>query len=204
VDVRGLAIEGSWVFTPRQHRDSRGTFLEWFRAEALSAVGHPFTLAQANQSVSRRGALRGVHFASVPPSQAKYVTCVRGQVLDCVVDIRPGSPTYGSHESVLLDDADRRGVYLAEGLGHAFMALTDGAVISYLCSTPYNPAAEHGIDPLDPDLGLPWPRDIQPLLSDKDSGAPSLKEAEAAGLLPTYPECVAYYEALRSQAGRGQ
>jgi len=204
VDVRALAIDGSWVFTPPQHRDSRGTFLEWFRAEALAELGHPFTTAQANQSVSRLGALRGVHFASVPPSQAKYVTCMSGQVLDCVVDIRPGSPTYGEHEAVLLDDVERHGVYLAEGLGHAFMALSENAVISYLCSTPYNPANEHGIDPLDPDLALPWPREITPLLSPKDSEAPSLKEAEAAGLLPTYRECLAFYEARRTQAGLGQ
>ncbi|WP_235487540.1 dTDP-4-dehydrorhamnose 3,5-epimerase, partial [Frankia sp. AvcI1] len=140
----------------------------------------------------------GVHYAQVPPSQAKYVTCVRGRVLDCVVDIRTGSPTFGTFAAVLLDDVDRRGLYVSEGLGHAFMALTDDAAISYLCSTPYTPGREHGVDPLDPDLALPWPDDLTPLLSEKDAAAPSLKEAESAGLLPTYRDCRAFYDELRA------
>ncbi|WP_131745569.1 dTDP-4-dehydrorhamnose 3,5-epimerase [Frankia sp. Cppng1_Ct_nod] len=205
MEVQELSIAGAWVFTPRQHTDDRGTFLEWFRSETVTdVIGHPLGLAQANHSVSRRGTLRGVHYADIPPSQAKYVTCVQGQVLDCVVDIRLGSPSYGTHQAVLLDDTDRRGLYLAEGLGHAFMALTETAAISYLCSTSYNPSREHGIDPLDPDLALPWPRDVTPLLSEKDAQAPSLKEAEASGLLPSYADCLAFYETLRIQAGRGQ
>ncbi|WP_239336104.1 dTDP-4-dehydrorhamnose 3,5-epimerase family protein [Frankia sp. CiP3] len=205
MEVHELAIAGAWVFTPRQHTDGRGTFLEWFRSESVTkAIGHSFDLAQANHSVSRRGTLRGVHYADIPPSQAKYVTCVHGRVLDCVVDIRVGSPTYGTHAAVVLDDVDRRGLYLAEGLGHAFMALTDDTAISYLCSTTYNPSREHGIDPLDPDLALPWPLDVPPLLSEKDAQAPALKAAEAAGLLPSYPDCLAFYASLRSQHGRGQ
>jgi dTDP-4-dehydrorhamnose 3,5-epimerase len=205
VEVHELAIAGAWVFTPRQHTDDRGTFLEWFRSESVTgALGHSFDLAQANHSVSRRGTLRGVHYADVPPSQAKYVTCVYGRVLDCVVDIRTGSPSYGTHQAVVLDDVDRRGLYLAEGLGHAFMALTDNAAVSYLCSTPYNPSRERGIHPLDPDLALPWPREVTPLLSGKDAQAPFLKDAEAAGLLPSHVDCLAFYAALRSQHGHGQ
>jgi dTDP-4-dehydrorhamnose 3,5-epimerase len=168
------------------------------------AVGHQLRLGQANHSVSKLGTLRGIHYADVPPSQAKYVTCVRGKVLDCVVDIRTGSPTFGEFATVLLDDVERRGLYLAEGLGHSFLALTEGASISYLCSTPYTPAREHGIHPLDADLALPWPADVTPLLSPKDGEAPSLKEAEAAGLLPSYEDCQAYYASLRSQDGLGQ
>lgn len=198
-------MPGAWVFTPRQHQDDRGTFLEWYRADVVErAVGHRFGLAQANHSVSRRGTLRGVHYADVPPSQAKYVTCVRGAVLDCAVDIRVGSPTYGRAEAVLLDEDDRRGLYLAEGLGHAFLALTDGAAVVYLCSTLYTPEREHGVHPLDPDLALPWPAGVEQLLSPKDAAAPTLKEAEAAGLLPDHAGCLAYYERLRSTAGRGQ
>ncbi|CAO5182788.1 dTDP-4-dehydrorhamnose 3,5-epimerase [Frankia sp. AiPs1] len=199
MEISELSVPDAWVFTPRQHSDSRGTFLEWFRSDVLAEVlGHPLALGQANHSVSRGGTLRGVHYAQVPPSQAKYVTCVRGQVLDCVVDIRIGSPTFGDFAAVLLDDIDRRGLYVAEGLGHAFLALTDDAAITYLCSTPYNPGREHGIHPLDPDLDLPWPAEITPLLSEKDAAAPTLKEAEAAGLLPTYAECQAFYAQLRS------
>jgi dTDP-4-dehydrorhamnose 3,5-epimerase len=205
VEVNELPIQGAWVFTPHQHADDRGRFLEWFRADRLEeAVGYPLPLAQANHSVSRRGTLRGVHYADVPPSQAKYVTCVAGSVLDCVVDIRTGSPTYGSFATMVLDDVARQGLFVAEGLGHTFMALTDGAAISYLCSAPYNPAREHGVNPLDPDLGLPWPADIVPMLSAKDAEAPSLKEAEAAGMLPTWDACQAFYASLRTNAGRGQ
>jgi dTDP-4-dehydrorhamnose 3,5-epimerase len=205
VEVSELPVPDAWVFTPRQHTDSRGTFLEWFRSDILAdAVGHPLTLAQANHSVSRVGTLRGVHYATVPPSQAKYVTCVRGRVLDCVVDIRTGSPAFGAFATVLLDDVDRRGLYVAEGLGHAFMALTDDAAVSYLCSTPFTPGREHGVNPLDPDLALPWPADVVPLMSEKDAGAPTLKEAEAAGMLPAYADCRAYYASLRTSAGYGQ
>lgn len=199
VEISELSVPDAWVFTPRQHSDSRGTFLEWFRSDALAeAVGHPLALSQANHSVSRRGTLRGVHYAQVPPGQAKYVTCVRGQVLDCVVDIRTGSPTFGAADAVLLDDVDRRGLYIAEGLGHAFIALTDDAAITYLCSAPYTPGREHGIHPLDPDLDLPWPTEITPLLSEKDAAAPTLREARSAGLLPTYAECQEFYTLLRS------
>jgi len=201
VEVSELPIPDAWVFTPRQHADQRGVFLEWFRADVLESVtGHRLGLAQANHSVSRAGVLRGVHYAQVPPSQAKYVTCVVGRVLDCVVDIRVGSPTFGSHAAVVLDDVDRRGIYLSEGLGHAFMALTDNAVFSYLCSAPYTPAREHGINPLDPELGLPWPADLPPLLSPKDKVAPTLREAEAAGMLPSYADCRAFYDSLRPVA----
>lgn len=208
MEVRELNVEGAWVFTPRQHADERGTFLEWFKADAVeAAVGHRLDLSQANHSVSRRGTLRGVHYADIPPSQAKYITCVRGSILDCVVDIRPGSPTYGRFDALVLDDTDRRGLYVAEGLGHAFMALSDEASVSYLCSTPYTPQREHGLDPFDPDLALPWPADIEPLLSPKDAAAPGLKEAEARGLLPSYESCLAFYASLRDgriSAGLGQ
>ncbi|EFC84902.1 dTDP-4-dehydrorhamnose 3,5-epimerase family protein [Parafrankia sp. EUN1f] len=198
MEVTELPIADTWLFTPRKHSDPRGTFLEWFRTDALESVaGHRLELAQANASVSRAGTLRGVHYAQVPPSQAKYVTCVSGRVLDCVVDIRLGSPTFGAHAAVILDDVDRRGLYIAEGLGHAFMALTDNAVITYLCSAPYTPAREYGINPLDPDLDLPWPPDITPLLSEKDVAAPSLSQAAAAGILPDYADCRAFYESLR-------
>lgn len=200
--VDELAVPGSWVFTPVQRPDPRGVFLEWFTAAAFrEAVGHDLTVAQANHSVSARGTLRGVHFADVPPGQAKYVYCTRGAVLDVVVDIRVGSPTYGTCDSVRLDDVDRRGIYLAEGLGHAFLALTDDANVTYLCSTPYNPTGEHGISPLDADLALPWPADVEPLLSDKDRAAPGLAEAARSGLLPSYDACRALYASQRG-AGR--
>ncbi|MFF3532777.1 dTDP-4-dehydrorhamnose 3,5-epimerase [Streptomyces sp. NPDC002466] len=198
--MRQLSIAGAWVHEPKVFPDSRGSFHEWFKAAEFSeAVGHTLRLAQANFSVSSRGTLRGVHFADVPPSQAKYVKCVRGAVLDVIVDIRVGSPTYKQWEAVRLDDVDHHSVYLAEGLGHAFMALTDDASVAYLCSEGYSPGREHGVNPLDPELGIEWPQGITPLLSDKDAAAPSLAEAEAQGLLPSYEACQEYYAQLRAR-----
>ncbi|MFI9255084.1 dTDP-4-dehydrorhamnose 3,5-epimerase [Streptomyces sp. NPDC053069] len=197
--MRQLGIEGAWVLEPQVFPDERGSFHEWFRgADFRETTGYDLDLAQANCSVSRRGVLRGIHFADVPPGQAKYVTCVRGAVLDVVVDIRVGSPTYGQWEAVRLDDGTRRATFLAEGLGHAFMALTDDATVVYLCSTGYAPKREHGVHPLDPALGITWPEGIEPVLSDKDAEAPPLAEAERSGLLPTYAACSAHYERRRS------
>lgn len=197
--MRQLSLPGAWVHEPEVIPDSRGSFHEWFRSSDLGeAAGHGLGLAQANFSTSRRGALRGIHFADVPPGQAKYVKCVRGAVLDVIVDVRAGSPAYGRWEAVRLDDTAHRAVYLAEGLGHAFMALTDDACVLYLCSEGYAPGREHAIDPLDAELGIAWPADIVPLLSAKDAGAPSLAEAEQQGLLPSYAACEAYYARLRA------
>jgi dTDP-4-dehydrorhamnose 3,5-epimerase len=197
--VRALSIPGAWEFTPVQHEDDRGVFLEWYQGrEVMAVVGHPLGLAQANHSISRAGTLRGVHFADVPPGQAKYVYCPRGALLDVAIDIRVGSPTFGRSEAVRLDEVDRRGLYLSEGIGHAFLALTDDATLTYLCSTGYEPGREHTISPLDPDLALPWPADIEPILSARDAAAPTLAEARDAGLLPDYQKCLAYYAELGS------
>ena len=189
-----LTIEGAYAFTPRVHEDDRGSFHEWFRADLLERTGHRFGLAQANCSVSGAGVVRGIHFAEVPPGQAKYITCVRGAALDVVVDIRVGSPTFGRYEFVRLDADEHRCVYLAEGLGHGFMALTDDTMVVYLCSTPYTPEREHGVHPLDPELGIAWPEDLDPVLSPKDAAAPSLAEAQKAGLLPDYQACLDFYK----------
>jgi dTDP-4-dehydrorhamnose 3,5-epimerase len=125
-----------------------------------TAVGNRLDLKQANISVSSRGTMRGIHFADLPPGQAKHVTCASGAALDVVVDIRVGSPTFGIWESVLLDTTDRKAIYLGEGLGHVFLLLTDDAVISYLCSEGYNPGREHAVHPLDPAIGIDWPVDV--------------------------------------------
>lgn len=184
--IQPLAIEGAFEITLEQHEDARGVFVEWYRFDLLAdAVGHPLSLAQANISTSARDVVRGIHFADEPPGQAKYLTCVTGALLDVVVDLRVGSPTFGAWESTVLDDVDRRACYLAEGLGHAFCALTDGATMAYLCSSTYRPGHEHGINPLDRGLGINWPTS-KPILSAKDAVAPTLAEAHAAGLLPQY------------------
>jgi dTDP-4-dehydrorhamnose 3,5-epimerase len=207
VEWRELSVPGAWEITPRQFADPRGVFLEWFKAEELAAaIGRPLDLAQANCSVSAAGVVRGLHFADVPPGQAKYVTCAKGAVLDVVVDIRVGSPTFGRWDSVLLDDVDRRAIYLSEGLGHAFCSLEDGSTVQYLCSTGYAPGREHGVNPLDPAIGIVWPttdrqgRPLVPLLSDKDEAAPTLAEAEGLGLLPTMAAVERYAAEVRERA----
>ncbi|MHC3004819.1 dTDP-4-dehydrorhamnose 3,5-epimerase family protein [Gordonia sp. GN26] len=204
--VRPLTIDGAWELTPVQHGDARGLFAEAFKGDLLAEViGHRFDLAQVNLSVSAAGVLRGVHFADVPPGQAKYVTCATGAILDVIVDIRVGSPTFGTYDTVLLDDVDRRAVYLSEGLGHAFCALADNSTVTYLCSTGYNPSGEHGINPLDPELGIEWPtqaRDGSPLeyeLSEKDTAAPGLAEAREAGLLPDHDDVMAFLQGLAAE-----
>lgn len=203
MDHRALAIEGAWEITPRQFGDPRGLFLEWFKeAPFAEATGGQLHLAQANLSVSAAGVLRGIHYADVPPGQAKFVTCPVGAVLDVAIDIRVGSPTFGAWDAVLLDDIDRRAIYLSEGLGHAFLSLEDNSTVVYLCSEPYAPEREREIHPLDPGIGIEWPtlaRDGSPLthaLSAKDAAAPTLAEAVERGLAPTLAGVVAFRRPL--------
>ncbi|MBF0662208.1 MULTISPECIES: dTDP-4-dehydrorhamnose 3,5-epimerase [unclassified Rhodococcus (in: high G+C Gram-positive bacteria)] len=193
MQYRELKIAGAWEITPATFGDERGLFLEWFKQSTFrEATGRSLELAQANCSVSAAGVLRGIHYADVPPGQAKYVTCVSGSVLDVVVDLRVGSPTFGQWDSVLLDTTDRRAIFLSEGLGHGFLALEDNSTVVYLCSTPYTPEREHEVHPLDPEIGIDWPavgRDGAPLeyeLSAKDRAAPTLADAQSAGLLPEF------------------
>jgi dTDP-4-dehydrorhamnose 3,5-epimerase len=203
VEITQLGIDGAFVVSPKLLGDARGLFSEVYKLpEFTAAAGHAFHLKQINCSVSAAGTIRGIHYAEVPPSQAKYIMCPKGAILDIVVDIRVGSPTFGKWEAVLLDDVDRRAIYLSEGLGHAFCALEDGSTVVYLCSEPYTPAREHSINPLDPTIGVVWPtvdragNPMAPLLSDRDTAAPSFIEAEATGMLPTYAEAKSFIATL--------
>jgi dTDP-4-dehydrorhamnose 3,5-epimerase len=196
---RALSIPGAWELTPRVHGDPRGAFFEWFTdSEFGEMTGHRFGLRQANCSTSSRGVLRGLHFAELPPSQAKYVTCVSGAVFDVVVDIRVGSPTYGQWDSVLLDEITHRSIYISAGLAHAFLALQDNSTVMYLCSEPYSPTREHTIAATDPTIGINWPLPSNELvLSERDAAAGTLADAAAKGLLPTWAEAQAFDEHLR-------
>lgn len=200
MQIRELSILDSYEVTPVQRADDRGSFLEWYRFDLMEQeVGHSLNLMQGNTSVSKKGVVRGIHFADIPPGQAKYVTTVHGAVLDFVIDIRLGSPTFGQWDSVLLDDVDRKAIYLGEGLGHAFVALTENATVSYLVSDTYNPSREHGLNPLDSEIGLIFPKEVgELLLSPKDSEAPSLADAAAQGLLPGWDEARAFYDSLNT------
>lgn len=198
MQARELTVRDAFEFTPRTFPDNRGLFVAPFQEPAfLEAVGHPLRLAQTNHSISRRGTIRGIHFSDTPPGQAKYVYCPQGALLDVVVDLRVGSPTFGQWDAVRLDTVDFRAVYVAEGIGHGFVALEENTAMSYLCSEGYRPGAEHGITPLDETLGLPWPSDIEAILSEKDLSAPTLAEALDQGILPTYEDCVTHYKSLR-------
>lgn len=203
MQARELAVPGAWELTPTLRGDSRGTFYEWFTdRDFASLTGHGLDVQQVNCSVSSAGVLRGLHFAQLPPSQAKYVTCVRGSVYDVVVDIRVGSPTYGRWDAVTLDDRDRRSIYISEGLAHGFLALQDDSTVMYLCSAQYDPSREHTIAATDPTIGITWPATVfgsETVLSGRDADAPTLAEVRDAGLLPTWDETRTFVEELRRQ-----
>ncbi|GGB83798.1 dTDP-4-dehydrorhamnose 3,5-epimerase [Knoellia flava TL1] len=197
--IEPLTVEGAFVVTPRQIADERGRFLESFRGDLLAQqLGHRPDIVQTNVSVSSAGTLRGIHFADIPPGQGKYVTALTGSLVDYVVDVRVGSPTFGHWDSVLLDTVDRRAVWISEGLGHAFRALEDDTTAMYLCTATYNPTGEHGIHPLDPAVGLDLPADLEFTLSAKDEAAPTLDEARRSGILPTYAAWQAHMTSRQS------
>jgi dTDP-4-dehydrorhamnose 3,5-epimerase len=180
------AVPDALLIEPDRHRDHRGELLEWFEADALAAAtGRPVPVAQANLSVSRQGVLRGIHVSDVPPGQGKVVTCVDGSVLDVVVDLRVGSPTFGQHELVALDDESRAGLWVPEGVGHGFLVTSAFATVAYLCTTPYAPERERVVHALS--VGIDWgPLGGEPILSERDAAAPTLAEAAAAGWLPLF------------------
>lgn len=190
--ARELSVEGALEFTPRVFPDDRGRFLSPYQEEAfVKAHGAPlFRVAQTNHSVSRRGVVRGIHYTATPPGTAKYVYCARGSALDIVVDIRINSPTFGRWDVVRMDQTDHRASYLPVGVGHAFVALEDDTVMSYLLSDSYARENEMALSVLDPELGLPVPAEIAPVLSERDCVAPTLAEAAHLGLLPDYARCL--------------
>jgi dTDP-4-dehydrorhamnose 3,5-epimerase len=199
MEVRALEVAGAWEITPAVHPDSRGLFFEWLTDHGFAEfAGHRLDVRQANCSVSAAGVLRGLHFAQLPPSQAKYVTCLSGSVFDVVVDIRVGSPTFGRWDAVTLDAHNHKSVYISEGLAHGFLALQDNSTVMYLCSAEYSPGREHTIAPTDPALAIEWPSGHEWVISDRDAAAPTLAEVRAAGLLPTWDDARAFVKGLRN------
>ena len=179
-----MGIPGACVFTPTIYGDSRGLFLESYTARSLrEATGSSLDLAQLNISVSRKGVVRGLHACIVPPGQEKYVQCVAGEILDVVVDIDPATPTFGQHDSVILNETERRAVFVPAGLAHGFCAWSESATVVYATSSPYSPEEEFAINPLDSTLGISWGLEKQIVLSDRDRAAPTLEEALTSGLI---------------------
>ncbi|MFG2044492.1 dTDP-4-dehydrorhamnose 3,5-epimerase family protein [Dactylosporangium sp. NPDC048998] len=197
MEISTTKVLDAYRIEPKRIDDHRGSFYEAWRQEALAeALGRPFEVRQGNFAVSRRDTLRGFHFTVSPPGQAKLVTCVRGALTTAVVDLRVGSPTFGEFEMVDQDEDSAVGVFAAEGLGVAFIARTDGARMAYLCSTEFVAQTMLGVRALDPDLGIPWGC-TEPLMSEKDAGAPTVAECVAAGVLPRYETCQALYAGLQ-------
>jgi NDP-hexose 5-epimerase len=188
--ISSMSVPGAYRIEPELLPDLRGSFFESVTNSALLAsTGWELTVRQVNFSTSRRNTLRGIHGTMVPPGQAKFVTCVRGLALDIVVDLRVGSPTFGRHDTTYQSPESGTAVYLPDGFGHAFLALTDDTCMCYLCDAEYVPGTMIEIDALDPDLALPWELTGPPIRSAKDAAAPTLAKAAAAGLLPTYEQC---------------
>lgn len=200
MQTRPLDIPHALHIQPVVHGDDRGVFLEWFRADVLAeATGRRFGTLQANLSVSRRGTVRGIHFADVPPGQAKYVTVVQGAIRDIIVDLRVGSASFGAWQAVDLDADSHAAVYLPEGIGHLFAVTSESATVCYLTTDVYRPERERTLSPLDPDVALDLGLgQVAPVFSDRDRQAPGLAELRSAGLLPTWEACLARYaEAAR-------
>jgi dTDP-4-dehydrorhamnose 3,5-epimerase len=178
--VQSLAtkLEGPLLIAPAVHGDERGFFQETYRRSELAALGVDDDFVQDNHSRSRLGVVRGMHFQ---PGQSKLVRCVRGSILDVLVDLRRGSPTFGAWEAFVLDDEDLRQLYCPDGFAHGFCVTSEEADVVYKCGAYYDPAAESGFRYDDPEVGIDWP-DLELIPSERDSAAPLL--SEIAGGLP--------------------
>ena len=181
-----LGLEGGWLAESPVWTDDRGFFREWFKSEAIkSATGRDFGIEQANISLSSAGSLRGIHYSLAPRGQAKWITCVSGSIQDVIVDIRPDSITFGQWVEIELKGDSGKAVLISEGFGHGFLALEDNTTVAYLVSTPYSPADEFEINPLDETIGIKWGFELKDMrISDKDKNAPTLAECLSVGKLP--------------------
>lgn len=161
-------IEGLVIIDPKVFGDARGYFFESYNVEHFAAAGLNMTFVQDNQSFSGKGILRGLHFQAPPHDQGKLLRVVQGSIFDVAVDIRKGSPTYGKYESVVLSAENKRMFYIPEGFAHGFYTLEPDTLVQYKCTDVYHPQSEGGLMWNDPDLGIEWPLDGEPLLSEKD------------------------------------
>ncbi|MGA8804986.1 MAG: dTDP-4-dehydrorhamnose 3,5-epimerase [Solirubrobacterales bacterium] len=167
-------LEGPILLAPTVHRDERGFFIESFRASVLADLGIHDEWPQDNQSRSSRGIVRGMHFQ---PGMAKLVRCVRGEIVDVLVDIRRGSPTFGEWEAFTLNDETLHHLYCPDGFAHGFCVASEVADVVYKCSTYYDPEAESGIAYNDQGIGIEWP-DVELMPSERDATAPRLSDVE--------------------------
>jgi dTDP-4-dehydrorhamnose 3,5-epimerase len=170
-------LDGLVLIQPKVHGDARGFFQETYRRDAFASLGVDVEFVQDNHSRSTHGIVRGMHF-QVGEGQAKLVRCARGSILDVVVDVRRGSPTFGEWEAVQLDDESLRELYVPVGFAHGFCVTSEVADVVYKCSSYYDPELERGISFRDPDVGIEWPAGMELIPSERDAGAPMLRELE--------------------------
>ena len=170
-------LSGPLLLAPTVHGDERGFFLEAYRRSTLAELGVDDEFVQDNHSRSREGIVRGMHYQ---PGQAKLVRCVRGSILDVIVDIRPGSPQFGAWEGITLDDVAHHQLYVPDGFAHGFCVLSEIADVTYKVSTYYDPSTESGFAYDDPAVGIEWPDTGELSVSERDREAPSLSEIESS------------------------
>ena len=175
MEVLPTQLEGPILLQPKVFRDERGFFLETYRRSAFGEVGIEEEFVQDNHSRSARGIVRGMHFQ---PGMAKLIRCVRGEIVDVLVDIRKGSPAFGQWEAFTLSDENLQQLYCPDGFAHGFCVTSEVADVVYKCTTYYDPSAEAGISYRDPDIGIKWP-DIELTPSERDANAPLLKDVES-------------------------
>jgi dTDP-4-dehydrorhamnose 3,5-epimerase len=183
-----LTISGAYVATHRVFPDERGLFREWFKAEDIATIDKGFSVQQANFSKSKQFVIRGIHYSLAPEGQAKIVTCASGRIVDVLVDLRIGSPTYLRVEYIELSEDSGKVVFIPTGVGHGFIVESETAAVVYLTSSGYAPGYEKAICPTDPTLGIVWklPYMGNWIISEADRLAPTLSQAKLNFQLPTY------------------
>jgi dTDP-4-dehydrorhamnose 3,5-epimerase len=182
--IESAGIDGIWIIQNETHIDQRGSFQEWFQSERFQEnTKVNFIPKQANSSISKKGVVRGIHYSTSNVGQAKLVTCMSGEILDVIFDLRSDSKTFRQFVSIPMQAHDGKSVYISEGLGHAFISLEDNSNLVYLLSSTYDPSTEHTVHPLDATLGFNWPLE-EIILSERDALAPSLIEQMEAKNLP--------------------
>lgn len=179
IEVQKTAIEGVLIIEPKVFGDDRGYFMETYNEPEFKSKGVPYTFVQDNQSMSKKGVLRGLHYQIHHP-QTKLVRVLQGEVYDVAVDLRKESPTYGKYVGVLLSEENKKMFLIPRGFAHGFVVLSDTAVFAYKCDDVYHPNDEGGIMWNDPDIGIKWPYEGEPILSEKDKVHPALKESRIA------------------------
>lgn len=180
MEVVTTDIEGVYIIKPRVFGDARGYFFESYSKREFEEKVGKVDFVQDNESMSKKGVMRGLHFQRPPFSQSKLVRCVKGSVLDVAVDIRKGSPTYGKHVAVELTEDNHLQFFIPKGFAHGFVVLSDVAVFQYKCDNFYHPEADGGISILDDSLGIDWKISTQnAILSEKDTKHPLLKDFDS-------------------------